>query len=161
MSLLERIEVKQAGWADEDAIDLRARQQKEIRAMSTPGPGEIPSGKDVPVFIVLKLDGRPIACGGLRPLSPSEGDSSREVEVKRMYVVPELRGKDHRVSDFLMAQLESQALENGWSTSKVETGRDMEHARRFYTRHGYREIPLFGHYVNATNSICYEKTLSR
>jgi GNAT superfamily N-acetyltransferase len=161
MSILDSIEVKQAGWDDKEATALRARQQKEVRAMTTPEPGEMPTAVDVPVFLVLSLDGQPIACGGLRPLSPSEGDSSREVEVKRMYVVPELRGKDHGVSDFLMAQLESQALENGWTTTKVETGRDMEHARRFYTRHGYGEIPLFGHYVTATNSVCYEKTLSR
>jgi GNAT superfamily N-acetyltransferase len=161
MSILERIEVNNAGWADKDAIELRARQQKEVRAMSTPEPGQIPTAEDVPVFLVLTLDGQPIACGGLRPLSPSEGDSSREVEVKRMYVVPELRGKDHGVSGFLMAQLESHALENGWTTTKVETGRDIEHARRFYTRHGYTEIPSFGHYVDATNSVCYEKTLSR
>ena len=160
MSILERIEVNPVGWEDKDAIELRARQQREVRAMSTPEPGQIPTAKDVPIFLVLKLDGLPIACGGMRPLDPSEGDSNREVEVKRMYVIPELRGKERGVSDFLMAQLESQALEHGWTTSKVETGRDMAHARRFYTRHGYREIPLFGHYIHATNSVCYEKTLS-
>ncbi len=131
MSTLERIEVKQAGWADNDATELRARQQKEIRATSTPEPGQIPTAEDVPVFAVLKLDGQAIACGGRRPLFLSESGSLAVMEVKRMYVVPELRSKDHGVADFLMKQLESQARENGWTTSRVETGRDMERARRF------------------------------
>ena len=161
MSILERIKINQVGWNDQDATELQARQQKELRAITTPEPGQIPSAKDVPIFIVLKLDGQPIACGGLRPLDPSEGDVAREVEVKRMYVVPELRGKAHGVADLLMKQLELKALEHGWTTAKIETGRNMEHAKRFYTRHGFKDIPLYGHYVGVATSVCYEKNLSK
>jgi putative acetyltransferase len=161
MSILERIEINQVGWEDKDANELRARQQRELRATTTPEPGQIPSAKDVPVFIVLKLDDQPIACGGLRPLDPTEGNPVREVEVKRMYVVPEFRGKAHGVADLLMKQLELQALEHGWTTARIETGRNMEHAKKFYTRNGFKEIPLYGHYVGVTTSVCYEKILSK
>lgn len=161
MSIVDRIQVIQVGWQDSDGEALRDRQQKELRATTTPEPGQIPSEKDVPVFIVLKLDGQPIACGGLRPLDPAEGDAYREVEVKRMYVVPEHRGKACGVADLLMKQLELQALERGWTTAKIETGRNMYHAQKFYTRHGFKEIPLYGHYVGVTTCICYEKSLSR
>ena len=161
MSNLDSIEVKLADWRDEDGMELRARQRKEIViADYRTEPGLPPSAEDVPVFLILKLDSQPIACGGLRPLLPDEGDSTQEVEIKRMYVVPEYRGRGQGIADFLMRQLESQALERGWTTLKLETGADMGQAKRFYQRHGYKEVPLFGHYKDAWNSVCYQKTLS-
>jgi ribosomal protein S18 acetylase RimI-like enzyme len=75
-------------------------------------------------------------------------------------MVPEYRGKEHGIADFLMKQLESQTLERGWNTLKLETAADMDQAKRFYQRHGFKEIPLFGHYKDAWNSVCYEKTLT-
>jgi GNAT superfamily N-acetyltransferase len=162
MANLDRIEVKLADWTDKDGMELRGettkrgRYRRDYRAE----PGLPPSAEDVPVFLILKLDDQPIACGGLRPLLPSEGDLTREVEIKRMYMVPEYRGKEHGIADFLMKQLESQALERGWNTLKLETAADMDQAKRFYQRHGFKEIPLFGHYKDAWNSVCYEKTLT-
>ena len=161
MGNLDEIEVKLADWADKDGMELRARQRKEIViADYRAEPGLPPSAEDVPVFLILKLGGQPIACGGLRPLLPTEGGSIHEVEIKRMYVVPEYRGTSHGGADFLMGQLESQAMERGWTILKLETGADMDQAKRFYQRHGYKEVPLFGYYKNAWNSVCYEKTLS-
>ncbi|KAK6533450.1 hypothetical protein TWF694_002390 [Orbilia ellipsospora] len=154
------IEIRLTNWLDEDGVALRALQRKEIViADYREEPGLPPSADDMPVFLVLKLNSIPIACGGLRPLDPDANNKIREAEIKRMFVIPEYRGKRHGVADLLMKHLESQALERGWSTVKLETGKDMESARKFYERHGYKEIPLFGHYIGALNNVCYEKVL--
>ncbi|KAF3928918.1 hypothetical protein AA313_de0203728 [Arthrobotrys entomopaga] len=154
------IEVLLTNWLDEDGVALRALQRKEIViADYRAEPGLPPSAEDVPIFLVLKLNSVPIACGGLRPLDPGANRQIQEAEIKRMFVVPEYRGKQHGIADLLMNHLESQASERGWGTVKLETGGDMESARKFYERHGYKEVPLFGHYIGAVNSVCYEKIL--
>lgn len=160
MSTLDRVEVVLAGWNDKEATEMRSRQQKELQEITFPEPGQTPSAKDVPVFLVSRLDGWPIACGGLRPPDPTVGELTREVEVKRMYVVPEFRARIRGVADLLMKQLSPQVLESGCTIAKIETGRNTAHPRKFYTQYGFKEIPLYGHCIGADNSVCYEKILS-
>jgi len=57
------------------------------------------------VFLVVYEQDRPLACGGLRRLN------SETVEVKRMYVVPEARGRG--LGRSLLASLEEQARRLG------------------------------------------------
>src|SRR4051812_28633642 len=54
-------------------------------------------------FLIGHLDGRPVACGALRELAPGMA------EVKRMYVVPECRGRG--LSRQILARLEELAAE--------------------------------------------------
>lgn len=153
---LQGMEVKITTWLDPDGMKLRACQREEILASYPGDPGLPPSADNVPVFIVLKMDGKPLACGGLRPIS---GERHPMAEIKRMYVLPECRGKSKGIADMLMQQLGLQAVHNGWRVLRLETGTDMAQARAFYRRHGYNEIPLFGGYVESTWSVCYEKSL--
>lgn len=153
---LQGMEVKITTWVDPCGIELRARQREEILAIYPDDPGPPPSADNVPVFIVLKMDGIPVACGGLRPIS---GERHPMAEIKRMYVLPECRGKSKGIADMLLQQLELQAVQNGWRILRLETGTDMAQARAFYRKHGYNEIPLFGGYVESTWSVCYEKSL--
>lgn len=143
-------------WLDEDAVNLRDRQQVEIRASFAAEPGVPPSADDVPIFLIIKYQGLPIACGGLRPLPEYQTPTA---EIKRMYVLPELRGRNCGVADILMEGLESSAWEDGFRILKLETATAMIHARKFYERHGFRETPLYGHYVGTTTSVCYKKEL--
>ena len=134
----------------------------------------------MPVFLVLKLDDTPIACGGLRPLDSLEDGGNDQVEIKRMFVVPEFRGRSKGVADVLLKQLELQASQLERTVVKLETAIDMleiyplrvrdllisvcfcsrHQARSIYERHGYRKNSLFAHYAEtAKNRVCYEKTL--
>ena len=141
----ERIEVRLTDWLDEDGVALRARQRKEIViADYRREPGLPPSAEDVLVFLVLRLDSIPIACGGLRPLFASEDGSTQEAEIKRMFVVPEFRGISNGVANFLMKQREFRAWERGWTTLKLETAKDMCQARNFYERHVTRKSRSLG-----------------
>jgi putative acetyltransferase len=161
---LEEFQIRVTNWSDPDGIALRQRQREEIViADYRAEPGTAPSAEDVPIFLII-LDSKnaPIACGGLRPLLVNGINSShREAEIKRMFVVPEWRGRSHGVADLVLRELERHADLHGFATLKLETAKDMTQARRFYERNGFQEIERFGGYVDAVNSVCYAKELSR
>lgn len=149
------LEITEVAWDDPEAESLRARQRAELVALyqgdSEPGPK--PTGADVAVFLLGRdpATGEPLACGGLRPLEPGCA------EIKRMFVVPHARGRG--LSRLLLAALERTAAERGWPVLRLETGERQVEALALYTRHGYRPIERFGHYVDAEHSLCFEKTL--
>jgi GNAT superfamily N-acetyltransferase len=142
-------------WADPAAAVLRAAQRAEIAARygrpdSEPGPA--PTGADIAHFVVASdPDGTPLGCGGLRQLDGTSG------EVKRMYVVPAARGTG--VAAAVLAALEAHARRVGWTHLRLETGNAQPDAVAFYTKHGYRPIPRFGHYTDEPTSLCFERAL--
>ena len=147
--------VSAVDWDDPAASALRAAQRVEIaerygRPDSEPGPA--PSGADIAHFVVaLAPDATPLGCGGLRRLDATSG------EVKRMYVVPAARGTG--VAAAVLAALEAHARAVGWTHLRLETGSAQPDAVAFYTKHGYRPIPRFGHYLDEPTSLCFERAL--
>jgi len=142
-------------WDDAGATALRNAQRDELTIRyGTPDsePGILPSADDIALFLVAYDDAEmPIGCGGLRGLTPSEG------EVKRMYVAPASRGTG--VSTAILTALEDAARARGWTRLLLETGSEQPDAMRFYEREGYSPIPNYGHYVGSELSRCYAKTL--
>jgi putative acetyltransferase len=102
-------------------------------------------------FVVGFVDDAPVACGALQQLGGGIG------EIKRMYVVPALRG--HGLSRRILAALEDLAARQGLHTLRLETGAFLTPAVGLYTSRGYAEIPPFGQYVGHPASVCYEKVL--
>ncbi len=147
------VEVARAAWDDPDAVALRAAQRFEIdgRYGADTELGPKPTGDDVAVFLVARRDGEPVGCGGLRAIDGEHG------EIKRMYVTPDARGSG--VSTAILAALEDEARERGWSRLVLETGIEQPDAIRFYTREGYTPIERFGHYVHSEISRCFGKAL--
>ena len=146
--------IEPRGWDDPGGAELRRRQREELDARygtDDHEPGPPPSATDTDVFLVAVSDGAAIACGALRRLDAGSA------EIKRMYVVPELRGTG--VATDVLRALEDAAAERGWHTLRLETGTEQPDAQRFYHREGYREIPLFGNYVGSTLSVCMEREL--
>jgi GNAT superfamily N-acetyltransferase len=98
---------------------------------STVGAAEMvpPDG----AFVVVREDGRPVAGGGIRRLEPEV------CEIKRMYVVPEARGRGHgrRVLD----ALERVAVRLGYRRARLDAAQSMTTALRLYESAGYRPIP--------------------
>jgi putative acetyltransferase len=102
-------------------------------------------------FLVGVVDGRPVACGALRPMDEFAA------EIKRMYVVPEQRGRG--LSKLVLAELERRAAAIGYRAVRLETGTRQPEAIALYERAGYRRIPNFGIYADNPLSVCYEKEL--
>lgn len=147
------IAVREVPWDDPEAATLRAAQRAEIDALYGPDsePGVAPSAADIALFLIAHAQGRPVGCGGLRPLEPGAA------ELKRMYVVPEWRGRG--VSGAVLAALEAAAAVRGWTTLRLETGPKQAAAIRFYERSGYARIACFGAYADDPSSYCHQREL--
>ena len=104
-------------------------------------------------FFVLRADGRPAGCGGIKLVGREYG------ELKRMFVRPEFRGAGF--GEMLVEHLAAHALAHGVTLLRLETGIHQQNAIRLYERLGFRRIPPFGPYTNDPVSLCYEKRLSR
>jgi GNAT superfamily N-acetyltransferase len=150
--------ISAVGWDDPDVQRLTAAQQVELRARydGAGEPGTPPSAADVSVVLLARdSSGLALGCGALRHL----GDDV--AEVKRMYVVPEARGRG--VSKAVLAGLEAAAVSRGWTTLRLETGPRQPEAMRLYEGAGYRAIGAFGAYVDAADaedSLFYERVLA-
>jgi putative acetyltransferase len=136
--------------ADPDLYRLIRAQQDEIAAMEGETHVAFPIFHDIS-FLIGLVDGRGVACGALQRLQPGVG------EIKRMYVSPEERGRGRARA--LLAALEALARQEGLHTVRLETGRFMPAALGLYSSSGYREIPVYGHYIGHAASICFEKAV--
>src|SRR3954471_1280752 len=74
-----------------------------------------------------------VCVGGVKRLD------DRTAEIKRMYVLPEARGRG--AARALLVALEDAARELGYALARLDTGRSQHHARALYESAGYREIP--------------------
>lgn len=148
------IEIRFTSLDDPHGAALSARQREEILQSVPDLP---PFHSDIPIFIILLRNNEAIACGGLRPLS---GAQVSVAEIKRFYVVPEARGQAKGISDFLLQQLETHALERGWTILQLQTGTIMLAANKFYERHGYRQITNYGEFIGSDHTLSFKKVLS-
>lgn len=102
--------------------------------------------------VVAYLQEVPVGCGGLKL---HDADTA---EVKRMYVMPALRGQG--IGRGILNALQAWARELGCSRSVLETGKRQQEAVALYASSGYSVIPNYGQYVGVENSVCFEKILA-
>ncbi|MGZ4168664.1 MAG: GNAT family N-acetyltransferase [Solirubrobacteraceae bacterium] len=101
--------------------------------MPKAGAGELspPAG----AFVVGYHDDQPVCCGGVKRL-----DDER-CEIKKMYVVPQLRGRG--VARALLRELEDTARRLGYPIARLDTGPRQGNAEGLYRGEGYAEVPDF------------------
>ena len=81
----------------------------------------------------------------------------RIAEIKRMYTLPNYRGKG--IASMILHELELWAKEESYTTSILETGFLQVDAIGLYQKLGYTVIENFGQYKGVENSVCMEKKL--
>lgn len=144
LALIERVQaeyVTRYGGPDESPID--------------PEHFEDPEG----AFFVCYQGEAPVAMGGWRQHAvPADVEAARVVEIKRMYVIPEARGRGYARA--VLAHLEHTAAAAGSDAIILETGLRQPEAMALYESCGYVAIAGFGFYAEAPLSRCYAKTLS-
>lgn len=86
-------------------------------------------------FLVGRLDGAALACGGIRLLDPATA------ELTRVYVDPRARGTGGGAA--LLEALEQAGRALGAERVRLDTRSDLVEARALYARHGYAEIPAY------------------
>lgn len=134
-----------------DALELIRELDEEllIRYPATSVHGMEPSEADT--FVIARIDGHAVGCGGLRNISEETG------EIKRMFVRTEHRGKG--VARQILKMLESAAVEFGYEKLQLEIGDRQPESIGLYESSAYYPIPRYGEYSNDPHSRCYEKIL--
>jgi len=101
--------------------------------------------------VVVYVDGNAVGCGAFKKFD------SESVEIKRMFVYPEMRGR--QLAARMLQELETWAIEEGNIAAVLETGERQVEAVRLYTIAGYSLTENYGQYVGMEESICYRKVL--
>lgn len=134
-----------------DALDghLASRYPPEQRFGANLKPAQIAPG--LGTFVVARADGRAVGCGAVRLLDPTT------VEVKRMYVDLEMRGRG--VAKEILAHLELTGRGLGARRAVLETGIYQDEAIGLYRGAGYTQVACWGEYTTSPSSVCYEKAI--
>ncbi|MFF9299267.1 GNAT family N-acetyltransferase [Streptomyces althioticus] len=102
--------------------------------------------------------GVPVASGGWRVQDANdEGNRDGDAELKRMYVVEEMRGRG--LARRILAALEEDARAAGRVRMVLETGTKQPEAIALYSSSGYEPCEKFGYYRFHEDSRCYAKDL--
>jgi GNAT superfamily N-acetyltransferase len=142
----------------DDVRSLTEAQQEEMRGRYG-GEADIGPARDAAMFVepdgvflvVRDDDGTAVACGGI-----ARFDEAR-AELKRMYVVPEQRGRG--LGRRVLVELEAHAVRLGYSGMVLETGDRQPEAVGLYESFGYERIPCYPPYDSRSLSLCLEKRL--
>jgi GNAT superfamily N-acetyltransferase len=144
VSAAQAIEFREARIDQGDGQLMAQAMRGEINSIY---PGHDLEGDDMPraghaelsppdgAFVVGYHDGRPVCCGGVKRLGPDT------CEIKRMYLVPDLRGQG--VARRLLVALEDKARELGYTIARLDTGPAQPSARALYESAGYASIDNF------------------
>ncbi len=113
--------------------------------------GQYNHSADVETALYVSFGEASAGCGCYKPFSDDT------VEIKRMYVPPQFRGK--KIARAVLTELETWARENGYRYAVVETGVLQPEAIRLYEAAGYERIPNYPPYENVKESVCFRKPL--
>ncbi|MFG2603898.1 GNAT family N-acetyltransferase [Streptomyces sp. NPDC048514] len=111
-------------------------------------------------LIAYDAHDRPVATGGWRSQdSNDEGNEDGDAELKRMYVIEEMRGRG--LARRMLAALEEDARMAGRVRMVLETGTKQPEAIALYASSGYEPCARFGYYRHYEESRCFAKKLRK
>lgn len=110
-----------------EGLDLDGETMPRAGAAELRAPGG--------AFVVGYVDATPACCGGIKRLD------ERSCEIKKMYVVPALRGRG--VARELLRKLEDVARRLGYELVRLDTGPRQGHAQALFESEGYSPIADF------------------
>lgn len=87
------------------------------------------------VFVVVRLDGRTVGCGGVQRVDPDVG------EVKRMWIDPACRGLG--LARRLLAELERHGRALGYRRMVLDTNAALREAVALYVSSGYAAVERY------------------
>ena len=109
--------------------------------------------ENLPTVVVAYINGKPAGCGCFKNFDAAS------VEVKRMYVADEYRGKG--IATAILNELENWAAESGFQAIVLELGNKQPEAKKLYQKQSYSIIPNYGPYIDKEDtSICMKKALN-
>ena len=149
------IKIKRTDSDNRDFVDLVRRldanlaaRNKEIQAFYD----QFNTLNKIKHVVVAYENDTPVGCGAMKELTP------HAVEIKRMFTLPENRGKG--IAAQILMALEAWAAELSYKKCVLETGKKQVEAIGLYQKNGYQKIPNYGQYVGVENSQCYAKDIT-
>jgi GNAT superfamily N-acetyltransferase len=142
------VEIRRIDAASQDALALVKAMVENIEGIYGPAMRPTPSATvddfSPPTggFVAIYDDGRAVAGGGVKRLADGIG------EIKRMYVVPEMRGRG--LARRLLGALEQLGRDLGYARMRLDTGAEQPHAHALYLSAGYSEVPDYNDNPYAT-----------
>lgn len=107
---------------------------------------------NIPNVVIAYVDDNPVGCGCFKKFDESS------VEIKRMFVADEQRGKG--IGAAILQELEKWAAELGNKEAVLEMGNRQPAASVLYQKQGFTIIPNYGQYIGMEEtSICMKKEL--
>lgn len=104
-----------------------------------------------PNVVILYLEEKAVGCGCFKKYDKNT------IEIKRMFVSPEVRGMG--LAQTILLELEGWAHELGYSFSVLETLYKQKEAIALYKKTGYSIVDNYEPYVGLENSICMRKPI--
>ncbi len=151
------IQLRRTNSTDEDFIKLVKKLDADLA---------IRDGEDHPFYdqfnklnsikytvVAYDESKRAVGCGAIKQFEP------KVMEVKRMFVPLELRGKG--IAGDILKELETWAMELGNRKCILETGIKQPEAISLYKKCGYKFMDNYGQYAGVENSVCFEKLLRK
>lgn len=160
-----RMHIRRVPFDHPDAVKLNDAVQAEYHVRYGDGgdatvlaPSDFQPPNGVYLIAYDEAD-RPVATGGWRRQDANgEGNQDGDAELKRMYVVDDMRGRG--LARRVLAALEEDARAAGRLRMVLETGTQQPEAIALYTSSGYEPCVKFGYYRHYEGSRCYAKTLN-
>jgi GNAT superfamily N-acetyltransferase len=150
-SLIEPVEIRRVDWFDPRAAALRGAMDAEMDTLYATVVTQMSPELSEKIGAALVVDPEEMVSTfvaadgeqfvGHAALRPFEN----ALEVKRVFVAPEYRGRG--ISKALMAEAEEIARERGVRDLVLQTGDLQAEAIALYEGIGYRRIPPFGRYA--------------
>ncbi|MDX1830446.1 MAG: GNAT family N-acetyltransferase [Lutibacter sp.] len=101
--------------------------------------------------VLANYNNKPVGCGAI------VNYNLEIMEIKRMYVSPEVRGK--KIGTKILLELEKWARELGSSKCLLFTGSNQPEANRLYKKNGYKQIQKYGELIEIEDSVCFAKEI--
>ena len=104
-----------------------------------------------PNVVIVYLEENAVGCGCFKKYDKNT------IEIKRMFVSPEVRGMG--LAQTILLELEAWARDLGYSFSVLETLYKQKEAIALYQKTGYAIVENYEPYVGLENSICMRKPI--
>lgn len=148
------ISLKKTNSEDSDFIQLVSELDADLRIRDGEEHGfyaQFNKIDQIKHVVIAYQDDKPVGCGAIKAYDIIT------MEVKRMFVLPELRGIG--IASKILIALEEWATDSGYEKCILETGVKQPEAIALYTKNNYNRISNYGQYKEAENSVCFEKRL--
>ena len=152
------IEIRREELTSDTSQKLIEALNNDLRARYPEGDGmhyfrldvdEVRPGRGA--FVVAYDADTPVGCGAVRTIDTGVA------EIKRMYVLPDVRGRG--IARRMLEFLENEARAIGIQKLMLETGTRQPEAIALYSKTGYSPAGAFGEYPPSPLNVFFEKHL--